>query len=282
MTRYKLLALDVDGTLVGTDSRVSPLLTEALRRAQDAGLRVCLATGRSYIETIGVWRQLGLPGPWEPLVLVGGALVSEPDTGRTLYHKPIGRALAQEFAEALGRAGLASMAIVDAWRHGIDYLLVETGDVHEALAKWFSKMNVKVRRVGRLDEDGSLPPPLRISAVVEPAAGARLADQLAQQFDQRLNVHSILAPNYGVTIVEAFARGASKQSGLLYVAQAMGAAPRDVVAVGDDVNDLPMVRWAGLGAAMGHGQAALRESAKHIVKGELACFVDRVITGQFD
>jgi hypothetical protein len=281
MTRYKFLALDVDGTLVGPDSLVGPDVADALGRAHQAGLRVCLATGRSYIETIGVWRQLRLTPPYEPMILIGGALVSEPDTGRTLYHKPIEPTVAQEFAEALGRAGLAAMAIVDAWRHGWDYLLVEGPDPRQAQAGWFSKMNVKVQPVERLDRPG-LPAPLRISAVVQPRQGEPLAAELSRRFGGRLNVHSILAPNYGVTIVEAFARAAGKHTALTYVAQACRIALRDIVAVGDDINDLAMIRGAGLGVAMPQSRPAMRKAAAHVIEGGLARFIDEMLAGRFD
>ena len=70
---YELLAVDVDGTLVGPDSVVPADVVDALAAAEQAGLRVCLATGRSYVETHPIWRQLRLRGPFEPLVVVGGA-----------------------------------------------------------------------------------------------------------------------------------------------------------------------------------------------------------------
>lgn len=281
-TRYKLLAMDVDGTLVGPDSIVPAEVVAAVGRAQRAGMRVCLATGRSYVETIGPWNQLGLAGPWEPMVVAGGALVSEPTTGRTLYHKPIPREPAQQFAAALIEAGMAPMAIVDVWRHGVDYLLVEGGDMHEAQAKWFAKMNVRIRRVKRLDDPADLPPPLRISAVTEPEAGHRLAARLIERFGEQLNVHAILAPNYGVTIVEALAKAATKLSGLTYVAQAHLIPSSAIVAVGDDINDLAMVRGSGLGVAMGHGSPILQAQARHVAQAGLATFIDEMLAGQHD
>ena len=91
--KYKMLALDLDGTLLGTDHLVAPETAEAVRAAEAAGLGVCLATGRSYSETRPSWQELGLKGPYQPMVVIGGALISEADTGRTLYHKPIAPAI---------------------------------------------------------------------------------------------------------------------------------------------------------------------------------------------
>ncbi len=278
--KYKLLALDVDGTLLGADHQVAPETAEAVRAAEATGLGVCLATGRSYIETRPSWRELGLRGPYQPMVLIGGALVSEADTGRTLYHKPIAPARAVELADALGEAGYSAMAIVDSWRHGVDYYLAECGDVHSAQRDWFSKMNVSVRTVGRLGDVADLPAPLRVSAVVPPDKAPALAAHLRQRFDGDLNIHPIVAPNYNVTIVEALAAGADKLVALRYVGQAMRIAPAQIVAVGDDVNDITMVRGAGLGAAMPDSAPPLAAAADYQITTSLADFIHRLIAGE--
>ena len=270
---YQLVALDLDGTLLEADDTIRPETIDAIAAAESAGLAVCLATGRSAVETIPLWRRLRLRQPYQPLVVVGGALVSEPDTGRTLYHRPIDRALACRFADALAEDGYAPMALLDGWRGGVDYLLVERGDVQAAERGWFDKMNVRIRRVAGLADAPELPPPLRVTAVVPEDRAEQVAAELAGRFAERLNVHAICAPNYGVTIVEAFAAGADKFTGLQYVAQAQRIPASRIVAVGDDVNDLPMIRRAGLGVAMAHATDELRRQADLILTGTLAEFL---------
>jgi hypothetical protein len=274
-----MLALDVDGTLIGPDGIVGGDVVDAVAEANRAGLLVCLATGRSWAETVPVWRQLRLAKPYQPLVLVGGAMVSEPDTGRTLCHRPIPPELAARFADALGQAGYCAMALVDAWRHGIDYLLVERGDTVAAQELWLSKTGAKVRRVPGLSLES--PRVLRVSAVVDPEVGQMLARELLRQFDGQLNVHAILAPNYAVHVVEAFAIGADKFSGITYVAQAQGIGPGAIVAVGDDVNDLAMIRGAGLGVAMPQAPPSVRRAAGHVAEGGLAAFIRELSAGKF-
>ena len=278
--KYKLLALDVDGTLLGRDHTVSAETARAVRAAEAAGMGVCLATGRSYLEALPVWRALALEGAAVPMVLIGGALVSEAETGRTLYHKPIDRDVAVEFADALGEAGYSAMAIVDSWRHGVDYYLAETGDVHTAQRQWFSKMDVSVRTAGRLGDVADLPPPLRVSAVVPPEVAPGLAERLKQRFDGALNIHPIVAPNYNVTIVEALSAGADKFGALRYVAQGMRIKASQIVAVGDDVNDITMVRGAGLGVAMPDSAGPLRDAADYRITTSLAEFIRALTAGE--
>ncbi len=277
---YRLLALDVDGTLLGPDHEVAGETAEAVRTAEAAGLGVCLATGRSYIETLGAWGALRLRGPFLPMVLVGGALVSEPRTGRTLYHKPISPQVAVELADALGEAGYSAMAIVDSWRHGVDYYLAECGDVDSAQREWFAKMHVTVRSVRRLGDVADLPGPLRVSAVVPPDLAPGLAERLKRRFGGLLNIHPIVAPNYNVTIVEALSAGADKFTAVRYIAQAMRIPPAQIAAVGDDVNDITMVRGAGLGAAMPNSTGPLREAANYQITTSLADFIVRLAAGE--
>ncbi len=282
MTQYGLLALDIDGTLVGPDQIVAGDVVEALVAARAGGLRVCLATGRSHAESVGIWRQLRLEPPFEPIILVGGAIVGEPDTGRTLYQRTMPWPVACELADALGELGHVAMVLLDGWRWGVDYLVTQAGDHDAAGRDWFSKMDVRVRRVGRLADAADRPEVLRISAVMQAARARSLAEQLQARFDGRLNVHAILAPNYHVTIVEAHAADANKMTALKYVAQGLRIASRRIAAVGDDINDLPMIRGAGLGVAMLHAPQSLLDAADRVARDGLAAFVRRLAAGRFD
>jgi len=277
----KLLALDVDGTLVGTDSVAAADVVNAIAAADAAGIRIVLATGRSYVETHPIWAQLRLTEPYEPLVLVGGALVTEPDTGRTLYHKPIARELAVAFSDALAEEGYPAMANLDGWRSDEEYVLAEHGKPATALRKWFSKIDVTIRRVQRMGEAADMPDPLRVSAVVPPDQAPAVAERLIERFDGRLLIHPILAPNYAVTIVEAHAAGADKWPAVRYVAQAYRIGAGAICAVGDDVNDLEMIRAAGLGVAMPDAPRSILSAADTVAKNGLAAFIRDLVQDRF-
>ena len=276
--KYKLLALDVDGTLVASNQLIPPETIDAIAHADAAGLRVCIATGRSYAETMPVWRQLRLKSPYEPMILIGGALVSEPDTGRTLCQRTISHELAAEYAEAIRQAGYSAMAIVDVWRHGVDYYLVESKDAHKLDEMWFSKMKVNVQRVHKLGDAQAMPAALRINAVAPREEAAALSESLQAKFGDRLNIHSIFAPNYGVTVVEAFASTTSKWAAIMYVAQSLRVAPSEIVAVGDDINDLPMIRSAGLGVAMPWAAEPVKVAAKCLAQPDLGAFIRTLVS----
>ncbi|MDP7289711.1 MAG: HAD family hydrolase [Phycisphaerae bacterium] len=281
----RILALDVDGTLVGPDNVVTPEIRQAVALADQSGIRICLATGRSYSETIGIWEQLGLARGLQPMILIGGALVSETDTRRALYHRPMDPETACRFADALGSAGYCAMAIVDSWRYDVEYYLTAHGDLADAKERWFGQMDVQMASVGSLSEvlltpDG--PDVLRVSAVVNKEDGPGLAASLKDQFGDAINVCSILAPNYNVWIVEAHATGADKRTALQYVAQATGTPLGQVAAVGDDINDISMLSSVGLGVAMPQAPRSVMDAADHTAAGGLAEFITQLVNGKFD
>src|SRR3954452_9804623 len=92
-SRYRMLALDVDGTLLDPDGTLRPRTAEAVARAARAGIRPVLCTGRRYRRALPVARQLGLDAP---LVCNSGALVKDPGGHRTLWRADLDVALVAE------------------------------------------------------------------------------------------------------------------------------------------------------------------------------------------
>jgi hypothetical protein len=280
-TSFRLVALDVDGTVAGGDDEVTPEVVEAIGRIRDEGIRVVLATGRSHAEVLPVWRKLDLPAEDGPVVVVGGAMVSEPLSGRTLYQKGIPPELAARFGEALHGKGRSMMALVDGWRHGFDYYTLPATDAEDVCERWFGQMDVRNRWLEDLAEVSAMPRPIRIGAMAPPAEAEELAAELAETFAGELEMHSILAPNYGITIVEVFAAGVSKWSALQYLAGGWRVKRSEIVAVGDDINDVNMVREAGLGAAIPGCCEVLVEAADVVVADGLGRFLEDLLAGRY-
>jgi hydroxymethylpyrimidine pyrophosphatase-like HAD family hydrolase len=143
-------------------------------------------------------------------------------------------------------------------------------------------MNAKIHHVRRFRDAPDMPAPLRVNAVVGPQEAPRLAAAMRERFGTRLNIHSILAPNYGVMIVEAFAAAADKWAGVRYVAQANRIGRGGIIAVGDDVNDIAMLREAALGVTLPHAPPEVQAVAKHVAQGGVGEFVRELLDGRFD
>jgi hypothetical protein len=276
--KTRLLAVDVDGTLL-CGGQVLAQDASALRRAARAGMVVCLCTGRSWNEVCSIWQGLDLPLPHAPVVCVGGALVAEPDTGRTLYARAFQRRTADQLAQALRRMGYPVMLLVDGWREGFDYYLIGRYDDSPLYQRFYQGRGHRVRQIGRLD--GACVRPLRVSVLEEPRRADQVVQALRQDFAGRIEVQAIFAPSYGVHIVEAFSAGANKFTALVYVGQGYGIGPSAMAAIGDDRNDLAMLRGVGLSATTADAPAELVQSAGLTLAarggGAVAQFVEHLL-----
>ncbi len=279
--KYRLLAVDVDGTLV-VGGEMAPADAEALRRAADAGVVVCLCTGRAWPEVRGVWEHLRLPAPAGPVVCVGGALVAEPESGRTLYSRPFDRPTAAELADAMAEMGYPVMALVDGWREGFDYYILGDWQGNELYRRFFDHRGGRLRPVDRLD-DAAGSRVLRISVLDDGDGAAAAVAELRGRFGGRIEIQAIHLRKTGVHIAEAFAGGTHKLSAMVYVGQGYRIGPAAMAAIGDDDNDLVLLAGAGLGATPADATDELREAADVIVAprghSPVAEFVERILGG---
>ena len=254
-----LLAVDVDGTLLNR-GRIDPADARALRRAADAGVIVCICTGRSWEEVRPIWASLELPAPHAPVICVGGALVAEPDTGRTLYSMPFDPPIACDLTGYVRRAGYPVMALVDAWREGFDYFMIGRYDGRAAYRRFFDGRDLAIRRVEELDRtDG--PRTLRISILDDHAPADRFLADLRRDFSGRVQCQRIHLVHHDVHVVEAFRRGATKLTALIYVGQGYRIGPAEMAAIGDDHNDIPMLAGVGISAAPADSSEEVRGAA---------------------
>jgi Cof subfamily protein (haloacid dehalogenase superfamily) len=279
---YRLLAVDVDGTLMNSRNELPAANREALHRAHQAGLYICICTGRSLTETTEVLDQIGLD--LDAGVFVFGAVVSDLNTRRTLRRSPIARPLADRLVSFFRERDYPVLCLHDADQAGFDYLVVRGGRNIEACERWLSQTPTRIERHDHWTPGPN--DPLRLSVIEEPAAAQGLLADLAAAFPNgQIKCNPIYAPNYGLHVVECFSPEVNKWHGLGALLERWSISPANVVAVGDDVNDVEMVARAGLGIAMGNAVPAVRKAAKaHAPTNDqcgLAQAIDAVLTGRW-
>jgi len=101
--------------------------------------------------------------------------------------------------------------------------------------------------------------------------------ELQQAFGDRCATHSIYSPHYDCQIIEVFPQAVNKWTGLVHLAEVMGVGPDTILAIGDDINDVPMLRGAALSFAMGNAKDAVKKEAKQVTAAHDACGVALVV-----
>lgn len=244
------MALDVDGTLIGQDLQIHPRTREAIAAARSQGVQFVIVTGRMYQSTTAFARELGLEGM--PVVAYNGALVQEFPSGRTIYHEPVPLATCKALAAFCENRGYHLQAYVN------DELFVP--DMGPRTRQYVEIAKVKAKPVGSLFL-WFTEPSSKLLIIDDPARMPGLQREVQELLGSSVEV----APSYPI-FLEIVNRHVSKGKALAAVAESMGFTRDQVMAVGDGMNDLPMITWAGTSFAMAHAPEALKRVATHVTE----------------
>ena len=250
MTRFRLLALDIDGTLLSSARVVSERTRRAVLAARARGVGLVLVTGRRHPSARRVAEDLG---GGVPLVLHNGALIIS--DGEVLRCVPLAREAART-AIRLGRSHGAD-PVVHCGRMGEGRLLVQgVSESNTLLAYYLERSHPDVSIVRDLEED--LPEePIEVmfgGAIDEMDA---LRPVLAAGLGDAARVEPTFYPSRRVGLLDVLDRGVDKAEALAFLQERWGLGPSDVLAIGDNWNDREMLKRAGLGLVMGNADAAM-------------------------
>jgi Cof subfamily protein (haloacid dehalogenase superfamily) len=256
-----MIAIDLDGTLLSPEGKVTERAKAAVHQCLSAGLLVCFATGRNWTESKTV---LDAVAHYSTAVFVGGAHVVDTKQEVTLHRTMMERTLAADVCRELESNGHAVLALQDTGAAGVDYLITADVGLNPATAHWMRVTSAKVHRVPSL-ADYAHEHTIRVGIVAEPDEVARVERELAEKFGERIMMMSIRVPSAGVTVLEVFDPAVNKWEGIMHVARRHGIEPEQIIAIGDDVNDVPMLKQAGLGVAMGNARDEIKAVAKRVI-----------------
>ncbi len=260
MARYRLLAIDIDGTLVNSQDQLTPATRTALARGIGAGIRVVLATGRRYSRALPLVEPLALD---VPLVTASGALIKDPIDHRTLFRASFAPGVLESTLRHVDRAGYDPLLYADTYAQGFDLYCRRIELEKPELAEFFRKNPDCHELCPTLVE--SPPPGVFSCFAMGPETEMRtLGAQLERLYPDDLYIHVLRSPRYVGYMCEIAPAGVTKWSGIAHLAHDWGIADEEICAVGDDVNDIPMIRAAGLGVAMGNAQEEVKAAADRI------------------
>jgi hydroxymethylpyrimidine pyrophosphatase-like HAD family hydrolase len=243
--RYRLLALDIDGTLLRSDKTISPRTLAAVEAARGRGVRVVLVTGRRHPAARRIAEQLGRD---LDLVLHNGALIIE--NGEVLRCLPLARELALR-AAAVGRA-CAADPVLHCGQAGEGRLVVEGIEPSNTLLVYYlDRSHPDVSSVPVLD-DALHEDPIQVmfGGGIEPMA--RLHVRLDEEMGGRVQIHRTKYPASGVLFLDVLRAGVGKAEALAFLQRRWDVTAAETLAIGDNWNDHEMLEAAGLGLVMGN------------------------------
>jgi len=263
---YRLLALDVDGTLLDRSGKLRTRTVEAVVRAAQAGIRPVLCTGRRYRRALPIAEALGVNSP---LVCNSGALVKEPEGDRTLWRGDMALELVAGLLALFADRDEFAISFTDRSRSEADFIAARD-PTSRALVDDYLSQN---RPHGEIDPRWTVDPArtgphYHICVIGDRATMLGVRDAVEARFGGRVTTFVQRSPRYRGTMCEVLRHDANKWSALLHLAEIWGIATSEIVAVGDDCNDVPMLIGAGLGVAMGHAPAEVRAVADLVTLDE--------------
>lgn len=267
---YKLLVVDIDGTLVGKDGNILAEDREALSRIRARGVKVSLSTGRALQSCSRVLEELSLDSYH---VFCDGALVYSPSHQGEVYVQPLDKSVVRRAIE------FARLNDINLDLYSKTHYFVERESWSAAAHRDFFGIPPVIVDFDTLCEREVIIKGGLVAISPQEAARARY---FHREFGDDLHFSWVTTPGYpGVDFVNMVAPGVTKGKALKALVSHLGMALDEVIAIGDGDNDISLLSTAGLGVAMGNATDRAKEVADCITldveRGGVAAAVRKFI-----
>lgn len=242
----RLIGLDLDGTLLHSDQSISKRALAAIDEARARGVKVTVATGRMFVTSINYVKEIGVDIPF---VVSQGAMIRTVD-GSIITHRPVPPDMARQVVSYALEHNHHVNVYVD------DHLFIQRAEesVQDYLAKY--PYSCTVCDLMKLLEQKT---PTKVLFLENPETMPALQANLNQLFEGKL--HMVLSdPSF----LEINHKDTNKWESLKEIGRFYGIDGDEIMAIGDSLNDLEMVRDAGWGVAMGNAMEEVKQSARFL------------------
>ena len=270
MPEYKLLVVDIDGTIIDRKGAISDADRAALAAAADAGIGVVLSTGRVVRSCRKIMQQLSLDGCH---IFYDGALVSDPAKNKEIYSQPIEPELVRKAVE-LSRA------------KDIYLELYTTESFYAERENWSDYIHANFFGVSAtitsFDGIWNRERVIKAELITRDEAGLEQAKIFRDEFEGRLGFSIARSPTFpGIDFVNVINSRVSKGEALKELVAHLGISTDEVLAIGDGLNDISLLETAGLAVAMGNAFPEVKQVADYITldveQGGVAAAVNKFL-----
>lgn len=249
--KYKLLVLDLDGTLTNSKKQITSFTKETLITAQEQGLRIVLASGRPTYGITPLAKKLKMEHFGGYILSFNGGKIIDYTTNKVLFSQTLSPDILPILYKRAWDAGLTILS------YNGKYILTENAeDKYVQYESFLTKMKIK-------ETDNFLrdlhQPADKCLVVGEPEDLVPLEEKLRQELGRHINAYRSEA-----FYLELVPKGIDKAASLAKLLEKIQISPEYIVAVGDGYNDISMIRYAGLGVAMKNAQEPVKAIANYI------------------
>lgn len=253
---YKLVAIDLDGTLLNSHKHISERNKNALTLSIEKGIKIVICSGRIFAGARIFAREISVK---EPVIACNGAVIKNMATDEVLFSDTLSIEDTCKIIEICRSRGIYFHIYVD------DSMYTETLGFSSL---FYSKMNQELPEKDRVDirlvEDTAevlVDKGLKASKIVVVSENLKQLADVRKMIEQ-LETVDVMSSNYDN--FEVVNHGVNKGQALKFLSSRLGIAEEEIIAIGDNENDLTMLEFAGLGVAMGNAEAMVKEIADEI------------------
>jgi hypothetical protein len=250
----QLLVVDIDGTIAGLSNDIRTPVKQAIAAARSRGVKVAVATGRMYRSALRFHRDIGST---LPLICYQGAWIQDPAAEKRLRHLPLSKQTALQLLDYFEEPHLRSLLSINFYID--DRLYVP--EITEATRLYAARSGIAITAVENLRRD--IPgDPTKVLALCQ---NPEVLDGLLSSMRQRYTPAELYLTRSVATFFEATHPLANKGEAVKYLAEELlGLQPQNVMAIGDNFNDLEMISYAGVGVAMGNAPDGVKAAANWV------------------